>query len=214
MSSNFQGGPVNLTAGAGPLRFEDAAEPVTAEGWSCVRCQRFYGKDERAARYCCHTDDACSTTGCQNRRDRHHIHCPACAKIFEAAHYAGLEQVSTPEAPSANCPLVGLNSDTYFFDGETLDEYCCEHDLLPSQLRLVRCAEHNPPTFDLEEWMVDYLPGEDNEMPGDRAEIQAVNDAVNAFVKSHSPISWMPDHKRRPTDADLQKLDAEYKANS
>lgn len=202
--SNFESGPLKTNPTKEHVRWEDAAEVRTITGWHCKSCNRFYGDNERAARYCCHDDAPCD---CGGRKPRHRTMCDSCWHKERVRRWEALEQVDSPAAPSAECPLALDDSDTYFFDTDTLIDYCEEHEVKPSDAFLVLCKPHNPPGFNLSEHLNDYLPGEEGEMPGTPAEWQEVEEAVNNFIERHKPFSWYPDCKRRPTDANLAALD-------
>lgn len=204
--TNFESGPTNLHDDGTELRWEDAAKQVTVTGWSCVKCNRFYGDDERAARYCCHTSSWCE---CLARKKRHQIKCEECYHKAIVQRWDNLEQVDSPSSPSPSSPLTTLDGDTYFFDEETLLEHCHEQNISPSDMFLVLCKRHNPNHFSLYDICEDYLP-EDHDLPGSAQEISAVETAVNGYLQKHEPWSWVTDYKRRPTDANLAALDAKY----
>lgn len=203
--SNFESGPVKLT-GDQPLRWEDAAKAVTVSGFACAMCGRFYGDNERAARYCCHTDAPCPT--CGGRKSRHHVKCENCYHKDKVKRYADMKQSEDRSAPSSLCPLSILDGDEYFFDEESLYDYCDRHNLKPSDLFLVYCLPSDPPVFAVEDYVADFLC-EDGEAPGDPAEIAAVNKAVNDYLDRHRPFSWGTDYGLRPTDAMLAAFDKE-----
>ena len=189
-----------------PLRWEDAAKLVNVSGWACVRCGKFYA-NKMAARCCCHTDAPCETEGCPNRKARYRIRCDSCEHKKKIERWNGLEQVEAADAPSSENPLALLDDDTYFFDEDSLIDWCDEHEVKPSEAFLVLCKPHNPPEFEMAEFVRDYMPGEgDDDLPGDGG--KEAEKAVNEYIRAHAPWSWYPDYKRRPTDADLAKLDA------
>lgn len=213
--SNFESGPALTKHDGQTLRYEDAGRPAKRKGWECVKCSRFYIGDsaEHAARYCCHTDAPCPTDGCTRRRGRHRVHCDECWHRISWERYAKLEQVNDSWAPSNLCPLAIDESDRYFFDKEDLFEYCQEHDLKPSDLKLLMCWEHSPSGFSIGEHVTDYLL-EDGNVPGTPEEISAVERVVNDYFEKHRPWSWYPDHKRRPSDEVIAKLDSDFGATS
>ena len=186
------------------VKWEDAAAPVTASGWECVKCHHFYGDNERAARYCCHTDAPCK---CGARKKRHEVSCEGCWHKQKIERWNGLEQVSDALEPSSDSPWALLDGDEYFFDAESFIEHCEQHEVKPSEVFPVLCKPHNPPAFNLSEWLDDYLPGEEREMVGDADEIRAIEKSVDDFSAKHSPMSWYPDHKRRPKDSVLAVMD-------
>lgn len=198
--SNFKNGE---TVGQckGELRHEDAAQEVTVTGWACANCGRFYGKNEGGARGCCYTDAPCPD--CDGRRQRHKIRCDNCYHKWLVRHYHGLEQSSW----DGKTALTTWDGDTYWFDEESLIEYCVDHECRPSNMFLIHCHPNTPRFFDLNEWLNDDLP-EDDSLSG--PEVVAVEKAVNDYLASIQPLSWWPDHKSRPTDDDLKRLDLEY----
>lgn len=211
--SNFESGPVNLNNDGKALRWEDAAKTVTISGWACVKCDRFYGDNERAARYCCHTDAPCENagkSGCAGRKLRHRVLCDACGHAADLKRYAETLEVEDLRAPCALCPLaVG---DTYFFDEESLFEFCDDQKLNPSDLMLHMCRPHNPGEFSITEYVSDYLVEDAviENSPGTPEELRAVDNAVNEYIFRHSPFSWYPDSKKRPSKSVLDGLDRRY----
>lgn len=201
---NFESGPALRKHDGEIVRWEDAAETVTITGWKCKKCGMFYGDDERAARYCCHTDAPCK---CGNRKQRHMVYCGECYHNDKIDRWNKTAQVEAEKMPMPNSPWSILDDDEYFFDCDSFLEWCVEHEVKPSECFPILCRQHNPPAFNLSEWLDDYLPGEEREMVGSREDIEAVENAVNDFTAKHVPFSWYGDSKRRPSDAALAALD-------
>ena len=200
--SNFESGPVKLKDG--DVRWEDAAEQVTISGWSCKHCHRFYGDDERAARYCCHTDAPCD---CGKRKSRHRTMCDDCWHAEKIRRWEASEQVQCSE-PTEDNPWSLFDDDKYFFDVESFLEHCDEHEVKPSEVFPVLCRQHKPGSFFLSEWLADY--SFEDECPVDGVDLKIADEAVNAVLDRVERWPWYPDKKRRPSDADLARLDAEY----
>lgn len=200
--SNFETGPAKLTPSE--LRWEDAAEPVTVFGWKCRMCGRFYGDNERSARYCCHTDAPCD---CGKRKSRHQTMCDDCWHAEKVRLWESSEQVQCSE-PTADNPWSLFDDDTYFFDVESFLEHCIENKVQPSEAFPVLCRQHKPGTFCLSDWLEDY--SFEDECPVDGVDLKIADEAVNAVLDRVERWPWYPDKKRRPTDADLSRLDAEY----
>jgi hypothetical protein len=134
------------------------------------------------------------------------VSCDSCAHKAKVERWEKLEQVESASAPSETCPLSRLDGDRYFFDEDDLRDWCEEQGIKPSDAFLVLCKPHNPGAFEIMNLVEDYLPGDGCcHLPGDEG--KEAEEAVNAYLKAHEPWSWYPDYKRRPTDADLAKLD-------
>lgn len=215
--SNFRGGEVPGQH-IEKLPWEEAAERVVVPeqwAWKCRGCGRVWAFEsesatEFSARNCCYTDKGCDE--CGGRRGRHRGVCENCWHQKQVKRYDGLEQVHVP-CVDPDHPLTTLDGDTYFFDEESLFEHCQDVGIKPSDMMLVHCKPHDPPRFDIREWVGDYL-GEDADPPFTNEESSRVSDAVNALIDKYSPFSWCPDHKKRPTDADLKRLDQEFGSDS
>ena len=72
-----------------PIRYEDAAERRTVEGWVCKACRRWWGEDEHMARWCCSTDQPCA---CGNRRTKHYTVCDSCREKAELERWLKKER--------------------------------------------------------------------------------------------------------------------------
>lgn len=162
---------------------DEAASIQTVTGW-VDRHGRFWGSDEHQARWC-----GATHRKCKNKPDEHSIHsthgyCEECHRESRQAKFATFER-----AVWSGEPLVIFDSDQYFFDVESLTDYCYEHSLLPSELQLMICEPNYPPEFDLEQHCEEIMPdGEDYYyLP------QAVRDAAEALnkaLKESAPVSW------------------------
>ena len=184
------------------LPFEEAAEQVAnVAGWVCKTCRRFYGEDERVARYCCARDLKCSTEGCTGRAEKPYTFCGNCREKKELARW-----LAYPEVPwDGETPLCLDDDDEFFYSQDDLEEYLAQNDLKPEDLRLVICKEDTKPYFDMMEFLTDYLP-EDME-PDDPAKIDAL---VNRWIEKHVPTVWVPG-KMRPT---LESLRVPWRVRS
>lgn len=138
-----------------------------------------------------------------------HVLCNTCRHKRETERWKSLPQVDDCEV-SSDSPVTIYADDRYFFDLSDVFEYCADVGVEPSDLCLVLCKPNNPPPFNLSEWLADYLPEDVYEAPGSTSERAAVEKVVDDFVKKHSPLSWLPDNTRRPSDAVLAEWDAEY----
>lgn len=87
-------------------------------------------------------------------------------------------------------PLVIFDSDQYFFDAESLSDYCWENSVLPSELQLVICEPNYPPEFDIEQHCEEVIPdGEDYYSLSQQ--IRDAAEALNKAIKESSPASWI-----------------------
>lgn len=184
----------------GTLQNEEAAEYRTnIEGWICKTCRRFYGKEEgseRTARYCCEKDHACGTEGCAGRSTKPYIYCDPCIKARDIAKWKELPQ----EAWDGEVPLVLDDDDKYFWGAEELSEYLYEEGLKLDDVRLVFAEKDGKPSFEMQEFLSDYLC-EDNQdaLPSSKK----IDATVNRWIDEHCPATWLP-AKKRPTLASLK----------
>jgi hypothetical protein len=116
----------------------------------------------------------------KNKPDEHPIHsthsyCEECHRESRQAKFEEMER-----AVWAGEPLVIFDDDQYFFDIESLAEYCWENSMLPSELQLLICEPNYPPEFDIEQHCEEIIPegGDYNDLP------QAILDAAEALNKA------------------------------
>ncbi|VAC66276.1 Uncharacterised protein [Enterobacter hormaechei] len=162
---------------------DEAASIQTVTGW-VDRQGRFWGKDENQARWC-----GATHRKCKNKPDEHPIHstngyCEECRRESRQAKFATFERTVW-----AGEPLVIFDSDQYFFDAESLADYCYEHSLLPSELQLMICEPNHPRELDITDYCEEIIPdgGDYYDIP---EEIRNAVEALNKAFKESAPISW------------------------
>jgi hypothetical protein len=159
-------------------------------GW-VDRDGKFWGKDERMARWC----------GCT------HVHCKDCGAVISKGYticdpcvikrdidkYKSLEKIDW----DGETPLYSHEADVYFFDAQELHDYLAEEeDRTPECLRLVLCTPNRLRKID-EDYFSDDLP-EDGELP---AEIAGALEVLNKAIREHEPVSWSPSDKAIRTES-------------
>ncbi len=161
----------------------EAASIQTLTGW-VDRHGRFWGNDEHMARWC-----GATHRKCKNKPDDHPIHethgyCEACHRESRQAKFLQMER-----AVWKGEPLVIFDDDTYFFDIESLADYCWDNSLLPSELQLLICEPNRTPEFDIVQHCEEIIPdgGDYNDIP--QAILDAA-DALNKAIKESAPVSW------------------------
>lgn len=182
---------------------DEAASIKTITGW-VDRQGRFWGNDEHQARWC-----GATHRKCKNKPEEHPIHatngyCEECHRESRQAKFATYER-----AVWAGEPLVIFDDDQYFFDVESLADYCLEHSLLPGELQLLICEPNYPAEFDIEQHCEEIIPD-----GGDYYSIpQSVRDAVDALnkaIKESEAVSWSGSYRAAIVSDDI--LDDEQKA--
>lgn len=161
----------------------EAASIQTLTGW-VDRQGRYWGNDENQARWC-----GATHRKCKNKPDEHPVHCThgyceECHRESRQAKFAEMERVVW-----AGEPLVIFDDDQYFFDIETLADYCWENSVLPSELKLMICEPNYPPYFDVEQHCEEIIPdgGDCYSLP--QAVLDAA-DSLNKAIKESEPVSW------------------------
>lgn len=157
---------------------DEAATIRTVTGW-VSRNGRFWGDDERIARYdgCTHGVCECGAT-----MEKHWTKCEACRNASALERFA-----QKPRADwDGSTPLYSDAAERYFFCNSELadfieDEY--EGDI--ESLRLVICEPNHARPLDPDNW-ADDLP-EDGDLPD---ELEAAIKALNEIVRTLEPLSW------------------------
>jgi hypothetical protein len=173
-----------------PIRYEEAAERRTVEGWVCKACRRFYGAEEHLARWCCSTDQPCP---CGGRRSKHYTICDTCRTRKDDEKWLARERR----------PYDGgfLYSDTlsrYFDDADDVADWLASEDEdghTYESLRLLLCEKTYARIIEADDFFIDDLP-EDctlDDVAADIAEaIGAVNDLIAQRRKDGRQLSWLP----------------------
>lgn len=169
-------------AGSKVIMFDsdEAAHKVTVTGWVSSD-GRFYGDDERIARYAGCTHRKCDT--CENVVDKGRIYCDSCTHKRTLARY---EALPTKEW-DGETPLCCFDDDRYFFDWDSVEEYCEDNECSVDDLLLVICDPVKPRHFD-GSLFEDYL-AEDCEAPD---AVLAALDVLNKAIDESLPFSWYP----------------------
>jgi len=180
------------------LPSERSAHVVTVTGWACAKCNRWYAQDERTARYCCATDFPCPENGCKNRAPKGHIRCDDCDEARQRTRWEALPENEWDE----QTPLVLDGDDTYFFNADDLRNWIEDEDgRRIDDARLVVCVPEAPPTFEMAEFLTDYLPPD---MDGDLGDTSKIDDRVNGWIRKNAPKAWVPG-TTRPTLTSLRE---------
>ncbi|WP_205690331.1 hypothetical protein [Comamonas serinivorans] len=168
----------------------EAASIQTVTGW-VARDGRFWGDDERTARYCGSTHHKC-----ENNPDhppvKNRSYCIACHMEKVEKRWQDMPKVAhTPDS----FPLHLYDSDQYFFDDDDLIYWLETNDVKPGDVRLTKCRPSYPNQIDPNEHFIDILP-EDGEVPAD---VWEAFEKLNAVLKSSEPFSWSPDETQGVT---------------
>lgn len=157
-----------------------AATRQTVEGW-VSRDGRFYGDDERLARWAGATHQRC--TGCGAAVDKTWTLCPACREARERERYA-----QRPRKAWDGVQMVYSETTQRFYVSP--EDACDELDDVDETLadrRIVLCEPVEAHLLTGEEW-ADDLPDEGGDVPEPLTDaIQAFNAAVKGLI-----LSWRP----------------------
>lgn len=177
--------------------YEDSAEFRTnLEGWVCTNCNRYWGNDERMAHWCCSNDKPCECGG--RITDGSYTVCKKCRDTKEQERYDSYEEVEW----DGKTPLCDYDTDNFFFDVESLGDYLVEEGIELKDIQLVIAEPNDPRYFNLSEHLVDYLPDDECDPPGNWEEVEK---AVNAYLDSNrGNFSWTQG-KTKPTLDSLKK---------
>lgn len=158
---------------------DEAAKFVTdIKGW-VSRDGRFYGDDERLARWAGATHIICE---CGKPARKSYTCCDECQSKRATERWLALPIVVWDEVT----PLCIYQDDTYFFGLDEVIDHCEANDLDIENLQLVVCEPSHLRQIDEDYWE-DELP-EDGELP---TPIQLALDALNKAIEEHGDeISW------------------------
>lgn len=163
------------------IPYEDAADQATVTGWVCKKCRHFWAADEHMARYCCSTTQPCKTGGCAGRAKKGRRFCGDCERVESEKRFAAKKRVEW----DGETPLFVWADDQFFYDAESLRDYCSENEIEPADMRLVLAEPTSPPDFDMSEFLCDNLH-EDQELDD-----KEINATVNQWIKDQGVISWV-----------------------
>ena len=164
----------------------EAASIQTVTGW-VARDGRFWGEDERMARFCGSTHRICDVNP-DHGPVENRSYCEACRAEKMEVKWQGMEK--TPFLKEL-MPLCVFDSDRYFFDIEDLCYWLEEYELKPESVRLVQCEPVRAEPIDPNDHFIDDMP-EDGEVPD---ALREAFDALNAVIAKCEPLSWRPANK-------------------
>lgn len=159
-----------------------AAELKTVTGW-VSRTGHFFGdgpEAERLARYdgCTHTK--CSECGAIVRK--YMGVCDACATKRRFETFKKMEKKVWDD----ETPVTIFDTDRYFWDTESLVEYCLDNDEDISNLPLVICEPNFATRIDSSIW--EHIMPDEGDIP---AQLEEALAAFNKAVEScKTPLSW------------------------
>jgi hypothetical protein len=164
---------------------DESAKFVTnVSGW-VSRNGRFYGNDERTARY-----DGCTHRPCGNcgePTEKSWLICPDCREKKDIEKYKSMPK----EVWNEEGGLYSDSHDKYFWSWDEVEDYCGDEDIKEEDLRLIICIPQYLPLLDKSDYGSDELP-EDHELPDEV--IKAIDD-FNKIIKEEPPVSWYPGNK-------------------
>lgn len=152
-------------------------------GW-VSRHGRFYGKDERLARYDGSTHRPCES--CGKPTEKSYLKCYSCRDRAHKERHAK----RTVEEWDEKGLLYSFYADEYFRSWDEVDDYALENDVELSAMQLVICDPVYLSKIDSDYWC-DEL-SEDGELPA--AVQEALND-LNMAIQEAGPVSWTPGKK-------------------
>lgn len=158
---------------------DEAAKLVTVTGW-VDRDGRFWGNDERMARWSGATHIACQK--CGTPHEKLWTLCNGCRDLAAIDRWEKLERKEWDHVS----PVCLFDGDEFFFDLESFLDWCADHDVKPHEARLVHCKPQYLSQVDTDHW-ADEL-AEDGELP---PEIEEALEEFNAKIRAQTkPCSW------------------------
>lgn len=165
----------------------EAAQFVTnLSGW-VARGGRFWGNDERMARYDGCTHRPCVDCGKPVEKITGYMKCDECREKSDNEIFESYKKQEWDE----KTPITLFQGDEYFFDRESLEEYCEEHNTTPDKLPLLICEPNYAREID-DDIYCDDLP-EDQSLDDVASELAEKIKELNAYIREKKIIlSWGP----------------------
>lgn len=160
---------------------EAATYKTEISGWVSHN-GRFWGKDERAARW-----DGCTHIVCECGQpvEKRWTKCSICRSISSDKRFAALESKSW----DGKTPLCLYDDDRFFWSEDDLTDFCEEIGAKPEDLKLVICEPIYAREIDPNDYYCDDLP-EDGEITDD---LLAAFEELNQIIRGSKVIfSWSP----------------------
>lgn len=162
---------------------DEAAQLKTITGW-VSRDGRYFGNDERLARFAGSTHDVCS---CGGIREKSWLFCPKCLHKKRREEY-----LSIPFKDYDGSPVYSHTHDKYFFDEDDLEMYL--EDIEADSIDLVFCIPVNFCHLSYDYW--ENFLSDDQELPN---ELAKKVEELNAFIDTLPPPCWKPGKQFRST---------------
>lgn len=163
---------------------DEAAKYISGlSGW-VSRTGRFWADDERMARY-----EGCTHTVCEcgNPVEKGWIKCEDCRRKIEDEKFLSLKKQEWDET----VPVTLYEGDEYFFDYESLENWCEENEVNIHEVRLLICQPNYAREIN-EDYYCDDLP-EDQSLEDVVPALAEYIEGINAFIREAKPIlSWSP----------------------
>lgn len=164
---------------------EAATYKTNIEGW--VSKGRFWGKDERMARYYGSTHNTCECGGIVKKN---WTKCDKCREKSSEEKYLSYRFKTW----DGETPFYCTNNDKYFFDHDSYTDFMEEEELSHEDFRIVLCKPNSLHNIELDYWE-DVMPEDDWEsyLPdGFEEKLKELNEIIN----KSKPITWCPDNIR------------------
>ena len=164
---------------------EAATYQTGIEGW-VSRDGRFWGNDERMARYDGSTHKRCEKCGTIYIKN---AYCEPCHEKRQDEKYAALERVEW----DGESPVCTFDCDKYFFSGiEEVKEYCDENVCFIEDLRLCHCEPGEMPSIDVDNFFEGCLPDTYDAEISDIIDHDILDliEELNDLLETHKPVAW------------------------
>ena len=166
----------------------EAASIQTVTGW-VSRAGRFWGNDERTARYDGSTHKRCECGSVIEQRS----YCRTCHDRKEIERWDAMPEVEWDGVSM----LYSQSADQYFRDEQELSDYCADSDepCTPDDLRLIICTPNYLREVDLCETHSDDMPEDGDEScfaPEVQEALCALNKAIRESRTPDKAVSWSP----------------------
>jgi len=165
------------------------------KGWVCSVCNRYFGEQKDAAKYCCAKIFKCEDCGKEYER-RCYTTCPECHEKRNVERYNKMPK----KVWNGEGMIYSDSHDKFFNDFEEIHDHISylEFSVKPEKitisledLRLIICEKTKPRDFSLMDFCSDEFQ-EDTDIHCFSGDPEAFENDINEWLQKNTPTSYLP----------------------